>query len=60
MTSFADRAWKAIREHRFSIAAFLIPFAVRAIPEIISVPYPVGWDIIDFYVPNTLDMAVRE
>ncbi len=37
--------------------AFLIPLGVRAIPEIIVEPYPVGFDTIAFYVPNTLDWA---
>jgi len=31
---------------------------VRAIPEIIVGPYPVGFDTIAFYVPNTLDWAM--
>jgi hypothetical protein len=39
------------------LAAFLIPLAIRAIPEILVGPYPVGWDTIAFYVPNTLDWA---
>jgi len=47
----------AIRKYKFALAAFLLPFTVRAIPEAIAGPYPIGWDIIAFYVPNTLDMA---
>jgi hypothetical protein len=35
----------------------LLPFTVRSIPEVIAGPYPIGWDTIAFYVPNTLDMA---
>jgi hypothetical protein len=35
----------------------LIPLGIRAIPEIIVGPYPIGWDTIAFYVPNTLDWA---
>lgn len=42
---------------RFPLVAFLIPLGIRAIPEIIVGPYPVGWDTIAFYVPNTLDWA---
>ncbi len=30
---------------------------IKAIPEIIVGPYPVGFDTIAFYVPNTLDWA---
>jgi len=47
----------AIRKYKFALAAFLLPFTVRAIPEVIAGPYPIGWDTIAFYVPNTLDMA---
>src|SRR2546425_11673598 len=52
-----SRIVSAIRNYRFALAAFLLPFTVRAIPELIAGPYPIGWDIIAFYVPNTLDMA---
>ncbi len=46
-----------IQGHRFALAAFLIPAGIRAVPEILVGPYPVGWDTIAFYVPNTLDWA---
>src|SRR2546422_4035350 len=52
-----SRIISAIRKYKFTLAAFLLPFTVRAIPEVIAGPYPIGWDIIAFYVPNTLDMA---
>jgi hypothetical protein len=48
---------EAFSRHKFLLAAFLIPLVIRAIPEIIVGPYPVGWDTIAFYVPNTLDWA---
>lgn len=48
---------RAIRGHRFALAAFLIPLGIRAVPEIIVGPYPVGFDTIAFYVPNTMDWA---
>ncbi len=51
------RMVEAIREHRFGLAAFLIPLGIRAVPEIIVGPYPVGFDTIAFYVPTTLDWA---
>lgn len=44
---------RLIQEHRFGLAAFLIPLGVRAIPEIIVGPYPVGFDTVAFYVPNS-------
>src|SRR3989442_355524 len=52
-----SRIISAIRKYKFALAAFLRPFTVRAIPEVIAGPYPIGWDIIAFYVPNTLDMT---
>src|SRR2546425_1280469 len=52
-----SRILSAIRRYKFALASFLLPFTVRAIPEVIAGPYPIGWDIIAFYVPNTLDMA---
>jgi hypothetical protein len=48
---------RAVRSYRFALAAFLIPLGIRAIPEILVGPYPIGWDTIAFYVPNTLDWA---
>src|SRR2546426_4391663 len=51
------RIVSAIRNYKFALAAFLLPFTVRAIPEVIAGPYPIGWDTIALYVPNTLDMA---
>src|SRR5260370_37223357 len=52
-----SRIVSAIRKYQFALAAFLLPFPVRALPEVIAGPYPIGWDTIAFYVPNTLDMA---
>src|SRR2546425_6749246 len=52
-----SRIISAIRKYKFALATFLLPFTVRAIPELIAGPYPIGWDIIAFYVPNTLGMA---
>src|SRR5260370_9612570 len=48
---------RLLRSRRFALAAFLIPLFVRSIPEILVGPYPIGWDTIAFYVPNTLDWA---
>ena len=46
-----------LKRARFALVAFLLPFGIRAIPEIASGQYPVGWDTISFYVPSTLDWA---
>jgi hypothetical protein len=37
-----------------SLLAFLIPLAIRVIPEILMGPYLVGFDTLAYYVPNTL------
>src|SRR6266702_3551913 len=55
--SALSRLSPLLRGRRFAIAAFLIPFVIRAVPEIIAGPYPIGWDTIAFYVPSTLDWA---
>jgi hypothetical protein len=48
---------RMLRSRRFALAAFLVPVFIRSIPEILVGPYPIGWDTIAFYVPNTLDWA---
>ena len=53
----ALRFLQVMGQHRFAFAAFLVPLSIRIIPEILSGRYPVGWDIIAYYIPNTIDMA---
>jgi len=57
LTSRETKLLEAFMKHKFGFAAFLIPLGIRVIPEIIVGPYPVGWDIIAYYIPNTIDMA---
>jgi hypothetical protein len=57
LTGRGTKILEFFRRHKFLLAAFLIPLGIRAIPEILVGPYPVGWDTIAFYVPNTLDWA---
>src|SRR5690349_15444068 len=52
-----SRIVTALRKYKSALAAFLLPSTVRAIPEMIAGPYPIGWDTIAFYVPVTLDIA---
>jgi hypothetical protein len=52
-----DMLGRGVRSKRFALAAFLIPVFIRSIPEILVGPYPIGWDTIAFYIPNTLDWA---
>jgi len=47
-------------QYRFGLAAVLIPLGIRAAPEILVGPYPIGFDTIAFYVPNTSDWAVEK
>src|SRR6266705_5890031 len=53
----AEWLGRTVSSYRFALAAFLIPLFIRTIPEILVGPYPIGWDTIAFYVPNTLDWA---
>src|SRR2546428_1477432 len=55
--SALSRSASFLIERRFAIVAFLIPAGIRAVPEIIVGPYPIGWDIIAYYIPNSLDLA---
>src|SRR6266849_2598686 len=52
----AFRFLRLIQRHRFALAAFLVPLSIRIIPEILSGPYPVGWDIVAYYIPNAIDI----
>src|SRR3989441_4098729 len=54
---FLESLGRMVRSYRFALAAFLLPLFIRSIPEILVGPYPIGWDTIAFYVPNTLDWA---
>ncbi len=40
---------------RYSLSALFIPVLIRTLPELIVGPYPVGYDTIASYVPNTMD-----
>src|SRR5467141_456994 len=55
--SNALRFLQLIPQHKLALAAFLVPLSIRIIPEILSGQYPVGWDIIAYYIPNTIDIA---
>ncbi|MGD8505189.1 MAG: hypothetical protein PVF15_00815 [Candidatus Bathyarchaeota archaeon] len=43
-----------IKYRTLPVLAFLIPLAVRAIPEILIGPYVIGFDTLGYYVPNVL------
>ncbi len=46
--------WITQNQNVFPLLAFIIPLAIRAIPEILMGPFIVGFDTMGFYVPNTL------
>src|SRR5439155_20723731 len=56
-----SRAWFAtatsFMKAKFALASLFIPAAIRAIPEIIAGPYPIGYDTIAAYVPFMRDWA---
>src|SRR5205809_3319892 len=47
----------AIPRYKLALGAFLIPLLIRSIPEVLAGPYPAGWDIIAYYIPNSLDLV---
>ena len=57
LTRRTTKILEVFRKYKFAIAALLIPLGIRAIPEILVGPYPIGWDIIAYYIPNSLDLA---
>ncbi len=48
------KTWISQNRCIFPFLAFLLPLAIRVIPEILMGPFIVGFDTIGFYVPNTL------
>ena len=48
------KAWITQNRYIFPLLAFIVPFVVRAIPEILMGPYIIGFDTMGFYIPNTL------
>src|SRR6266702_6807592 len=52
-----SRIVTAIRKYKLPLVAFLLPLTVRAIPELMAGPYPIGYDTITAYVPFMRDWA---
>ena len=48
------KTWITQKRNIFPILSFIIPLAIRAIPEILMGPFIIGFDTMGFYVPNTL------
>ncbi len=36
---------------KFLLAAFLTAIALRLTPELMAYPYPLGYDVINYYIP---------
>ncbi|HZY93728.1 MAG TPA: hypothetical protein VFE98_02575 [Candidatus Bathyarchaeia archaeon] len=53
--SFSGRLRTVTGSFGFGFIAFCIPLALRAIPEVIAGPYPIGYDTIAAYIPRMLD-----
>jgi hypothetical protein len=49
-----DRFYQLLRRGRFLFAAFLVAFLVRILPEVLTGPYPIGFDPINYYIPAML------
>lgn len=52
---FASRAF--LIKNKFALASLLVPALIRAVPEIIAGPYPIGYDTITSYVPFMQDWS---
>jgi hypothetical protein len=37
--------------NKYLLLSFFVPLIVRAIPEVVSFPWPIGYDTVDFYAP---------
>ncbi len=48
------KVWITRKRFFFPLLVFVIPLAIRSIPEILMGPYVVGFDTMGFYVSNTL------
>jgi len=46
-----------LRDQRFLILSLFVPLCIRAIPEFLAGPYPIGYDNIAAYVPAMLDVG---
>jgi hypothetical protein len=49
-----NRFYRPLRGGRFLLAAFLVAFLVRMLPEVLAGSYPIGFDPINYYIPAML------
>lgn len=49
--NYAKGFTASLKRHIWLLAAFFIPLTIRSIPEIISWPYPLGYDTINMVIP---------
>ena len=48
--------WRQITEKYIVFIVFSIGFIIRIIPEIKAYPYPIGYDVINHYIPNLMNV----
>ncbi|MGD1834416.1 MAG: hypothetical protein ACPKQO_01680 [Nitrososphaeraceae archaeon] len=46
--------WNKFKKKYFLFLVFLIGFIIRIIPEIKAHPYPIGYDVINYYIPKLI------
>jgi hypothetical protein len=49
-----------LTEHRGYVAAFLLGFIVRAVPEAIGYPAPIGYNIVTYYAPAIMYFGAND
>ena len=47
MGNFSDKLLSLLRKNVWALAAFIIPLAIRSVPEFLSWPYPLGLDTLN-------------
>ena len=52
--------WKQITEKYILFIVFSIGFIIRVIPEIKAYPYPIGYDVINYYIPKLINVRSFE
>jgi hypothetical protein len=44
-------------EKQVTIIVFVICISVRAIPELAAYPHPIGYDVVNYYIPNVVNFG---
>jgi hypothetical protein len=46
-------------EKRIAVVIFAICIAMRAVPELMAYPYPIGYDVVNYYIPTVADFEAK-